>query len=93
MIFDWFRIFHYQDFVDLDVPQAIFEFTLEGYGEKTFFATNGNDVGVLVDDVFLVLNLNGEDPFIFSGMVEEPIRHYAIQLHQGYVHIGFEVVE
>lgn len=67
MIFDWFLITNLDDFDDLEVVSRSFTMILEGYGIKEILVTKGNTYGVVIDDVFLSVNLNDENPMVFDG--------------------------
>lgn len=66
MIYNWFKIFNKTEFEALDLPSKEYLLNLEGVGEKTILVTKGNSVGILYEDVFLLLDLNNKNPFEFD---------------------------
>jgi hypothetical protein len=84
MIFDFFTVANTSDLID----RASKEVTLflEGYGEKKVIVTNGNYIGVQIDNVFLANNINGKSPFVFDD-------HCLRILDDGSIQIGFKVNE
>lgn len=66
MNFDWYNIFNKTEFEALGVPSKEYEVSLEGRGVETVLATQGNELSVLFDDVFLTVNFNGNNPFVFE---------------------------
>ncbi len=66
MNFTYYKITNYNDFVDLDIPSKEFTVELESIGLKTILITKGINVGMLYEGVFLTLNLNDKNPFIFE---------------------------
>jgi hypothetical protein len=67
MIYDWYQIFNYDEFMALDLPSKEYEFVLQDIGLRTILVTKGVGVGVLYDEVFLLVDLNGYNPFSFDG--------------------------
>lgn len=68
MIFDWFKIINLDDFQDTGLPSqqvtAVFGSKL---GLQTAIVTQGNTVSVLFDGIYLSLNLNSKNPFVFEN--------------------------
>lgn len=62
-MYNWFNIFNKTDFEALGLPSREYTFNLQGIGLKTILATKGEGVSVLVDGVFLKINLNDRNPF------------------------------
>ena len=67
MIFDWFEIFNTDDFDALGLVSKTYTLELEGLGEQDILITKGQGYGITYNDVFLSLQLNGDNPFIFEG--------------------------
>ena len=66
MIISWFKIYNLDDFEESGLVSKNLELPLLGLGTKQIMLTKGNSVGVLVDGVFLLLNLNDKNPFYFD---------------------------
>lgn len=67
MIFDWYKIINYTEFVEAGLPSQELEVFLQDVGVKTILVTKGNMLGILYDGVYLGLNLNDKNPFSFEG--------------------------
>lgn len=68
MNYDWYFIINKTEFEALDIPSREVQLQLKEAGAlKTFLITKGNLTSILVDGIFLSLDLNGEDPFEFEG--------------------------
>lgn len=65
-MFDWFRLFNMEEFTDSDLPSYEFQAICGDYGLKDFIATKGNKTGVLIDDVFLCVDMNDKNPTRFG---------------------------
>ena len=61
-MFKWYRLFNLDQFNALDVVSAEFSVLLEGVGVKTVLVTKGNFVSCTVDDTFLSIGLNSQNP-------------------------------
>lgn len=82
----WYNIYNKTDFEDANLVSRELTKTLGELGEKTILLTKGNGIGITIDGVFLVLELNDKNPFksgdwlayvdeddeIWLGYVEEP---------------------
>lgn len=67
MIYDWYKIFNTAEFDALDVFSKTYFLNLEPIGLKEILVTKGNGVGILYEDVFLLLDLNQKNPFERDG--------------------------
>jgi hypothetical protein len=67
MEFDWYNIINYDDFIDLGLPSTTVQVILEGIGLVDILVTKGIGVSLKYDDVFLMVNLNSNNPFAFDG--------------------------
>lgn len=67
MIFRWFKIFNLTEFLALDLPSRMYTYELQNMGVKDFLVTRGNAVSVLHEDEFLIVELNGYNPFVLNG--------------------------
>lgn len=67
MIYDWYNVINKDEFIALDIPQKTVEVILEGIGLREILVTKGIEISLLYDDVFLTVNLNGNNPFSFDG--------------------------
>lgn len=66
MAFQWYKIFNSVEFEALGLPSKTYTQNLEGIGETDVLVTKGDEIGVLFQDVFLVVGLNGKNPFVFE---------------------------
>lgn len=64
MIFDWYKIFNLQDFLDLDLVSRTYTVSLEGIGQKDILVTKGNSVSVIYEDVLLPINFADKNPYV-----------------------------
>ena len=67
MIYNWYNLINYDDFVAMDLPSHAVEVYLEDIGLKTILITKGSYVSILYEGIFLSYNLNAENPFAFEG--------------------------
>lgn len=67
MTFDWFELFNLTEFNNLGLVSRELEVELEGIGPKTIRITKGNYTSIMYDDVFLPINMNDANPFVFEG--------------------------
>lgn len=64
--YDWFNIYNKTIFLAEGIPSKKLEYEFEGYDIKTIVLTNGNAIGVIIEDVFLAVGMNDKDPFEFE---------------------------
>lgn len=64
--YTWYKIFNTTEFEALGLVSKEYTVEFEGVGEKTILVTRGNVTSVLFDDIFLSVNLNGNNPFLFD---------------------------
>jgi hypothetical protein len=82
MIYDWYKIINRIEFTNSPLYSKELTLNLVGVGEKKLVVYRGVGVGVVVDDVFLRVNLNSRNPFYFDG--------YGIfQDNQQNIYVGF----
>lgn len=67
MLFDWYRIFNLDDFLATGLVSRSLRINFLGIGVKTVHITRGNLVSVQVDDAFVPLEMNGENPYMFDN--------------------------
>lgn len=67
MIYDWYQIFNLPAFLATGLVSKEYEVYLTGLGLKNIIVTKGNYVGLVVDDIFLCLDMNDKSPFEFDG--------------------------
>lgn len=67
MIFRWFKIFNTEEFDDTGLVSRTYTLNLEGVGQKDILVTKGEGYGITYEGVFLSLQMNGDNPFIFDG--------------------------
>jgi hypothetical protein len=85
MIFDWYKVFNKTEFVATGLTSREITLDLSGIGSKTFLVTKGNLISVLIDDIYLSLDLNSKNPFIFGNMaiiLDTPTQ----DVYVGYLH-------
>lgn len=66
MTYDWFNVFNKTEFEALDLVSKTYEVIFEGVGKKEILVTKGNYLSVLIDEIFLSVNLNDKNPFEFE---------------------------
>jgi hypothetical protein len=67
MAFTWYKIFNKTEFDAEGLVSKEYEVIFENIGLKTILVTQGNRLSVLIDDVFLSINLNDKNPFSFES--------------------------
>lgn len=67
MIYTWYFIFNLTDFEATELVSRTFDVILDGRGEAEFLVTKGNGVGITHDGIFLMIDLEGKNPFEFDG--------------------------
>lgn len=66
--YNWFKVFNKTEFEDLDLVSKEYEILFDGQGTKTVLVTKGSALSVTLDDVFLTIGLNGNNPFVKDGL-------------------------
>lgn len=66
MNFDWYKIINKTEFESLDLVSREIQVVLDPYGLKNILITKGNLFSVLIDDVFLSVELNDRNPFVMD---------------------------
>lgn len=84
MIYDWYRIFNADEFLDLDLVEKTYVVNLEGVGEVSVRACIGSGLAIVYDDVFLPLDLDLGNPVSMDG-------YAAYRKENGDVYLGIEV--
>jgi len=67
MTFDWYKIFNLDEFLATQLVSRKLTVVLDGRGEKEILITSGNDIGVMFEDTFMILNFNDENPYVREG--------------------------
>lgn len=67
-MFNWFKIFNKVEFEATGLPSRTLTLNLKGIGQKNILITKGNELGVLYEGIFLVVGLNGNNPFRWEGL-------------------------
>ena len=67
MIFKWFKIFNLTEFTALALVSKTYSYELQDIGLKDFIVTQGNETSITMEDIFLSVNMNDKNPFIFEG--------------------------
>lgn len=85
MIFDWYKIFNLQAFIDTGLISRTITVFMEDLGERSILVTNaGEGVSVLFDDTFMTIGFGDKNPYVRAP--------YAVYLDDaGDVWIGIEV--
>ena len=68
MIYTWYEIFNKTTFVALGLVSKNYSLNLEGIGQKNILVLKGNTIGIVYNDVFLSLETNNENPFVFDDI-------------------------
>lgn len=85
-MFNWFKIFNTAEFNALNLVSKTYTHNLTGIGLKDILVTKGNDYGITYEGVFLPLEMNDDNPFIFEGL--------AIYINESDdVYLGVEVAD
>ncbi len=66
-MYNWFRIFNKTEFDNSGLVSRTITPTFVGIGVVNILITNGYKTGITYNDIFLSLELNGENPFEFEG--------------------------
>jgi hypothetical protein len=66
-MFDWYKIFEYEDFIESGLVSQSKRVFLEGIGFEEILITKGVMTSVLFRGVFLPLEFNGQNPYSFGG--------------------------
>lgn len=69
MTINWFPIFIRQDFIDTGLVSQELSLDFGDLGTQSLLVTKGNLIGVLYNEVFLCLELNGENPMSFEDQL------------------------
>jgi hypothetical protein len=84
MIYDWYKLFNMQEFLDTGLTSREIVQVLVGRGRTTVLVSRGNVVSLTYDGAFMPVNMIDINPFVVSP--------YASFLDSGGdVWIGFEV--
>lgn len=67
MTFNWFKIFNMDEFLALELFSKTYLVILEGVGQRDVLVTRGNEVSIVYDDVLLVVDFEGDNPFVRVG--------------------------
>ena len=65
-MFDWYKIFNLTEFTALDLVSKNYSLVLSEIGQAEILVTKGNYTSMLYEGVFLPINLNNNNPFIFD---------------------------
>lgn len=67
-MYKWFKIFNKTEFVATGLVSRKYTFNLEGIGQKDILATTGGEnIGITYNGKFLIVGLNGNNPYSFEG--------------------------
>ena len=65
-MYTWYYIFNAEAFTETALVSRTYTVTLDGIGKKDILVTQGHQLGLSYDGVFLPLELNGKNPFTFE---------------------------
>lgn len=68
MEFNWFILFNRAEFEGLDLFSRLLTVTLEGIGEKEILITQGNELAITYEGVFLPVNFTDKNPFLKDSL-------------------------
>ena len=68
MEFNWFILFNRSEFEGLDLVSRLLNVTLEGIGEKEILITQGNELAITYEGVFLPVSFTGKNPFLKDSL-------------------------
>lgn len=66
MIYDWYKVFNKTEFEALDLVSKTYNVFLEGIGQKEILVTLGNELGMVYEDTFLMVDFGEENPWAIS---------------------------
>lgn len=66
MEYNWYKIFNLAEFQASELTSKQLTYELEDLGIKNILVTKGNLISILFDDVFLSVDLTGNNPFEFE---------------------------
>lgn len=67
MEYNWYKVFNETEFNALNLPSKEYTVNLDGIGERTFLVTKGNVISVVVDDKFLPIEFDDQNPWVDEG--------------------------
>lgn len=67
MIYDWYKIINLDEFTALNLVSRSLVLNFDQLGQKTILVTKGELLSILIDGIFLSVNLNGVNPFEFDS--------------------------
>jgi hypothetical protein len=67
-VFHWYKIFDLAEFIATGLVSRKITAFFEAIGQKDILVTVGNEVGILYEGTFLVLNFNGQNPYTREGL-------------------------
>lgn len=65
-MFTWYCLFNNDEFLATGYISFMSSFLINGFQEKTFLICRGVTTSVLYEDHYLVVGLNGRNPFRFN---------------------------
>ncbi len=63
---NWYKLFNMTEWLATELVSRNLSVYLDGVGQKEILITQGNETGVMIDDVFLIVNFNDNNPFQFG---------------------------
>lgn len=81
-MYNWFNIFNLTEWIATGLVSRKLTVFLQGVGQKEILITQGNETGIQVDDVFLILNFADKNPFVVGS-------HAVYKDEEGNVWLGF----
>ncbi len=84
MIYNWYLLFNRPDFEATELVSRTLKFFLEDVGNVEILVTQGNELAITYDGVFLPVGFNRENPYAISP--------YAVaEDFDGNIYLGIEV--
>lgn len=86
MIFDWFELYSYVDFMSSGLFSKNLNIFFSGYGSKQIMITRGSLVSVIIDDLMIPTDFSDKNPYIVGD--------YAVyRSENNVIYLGFKVDE
>lgn len=63
MTYTWYNLFVLTDFLATGLVSRVLQVNLETAGQKDILITKGNEVGIVYENTYLILNMRGDNPY------------------------------
>lgn len=67
MQYNWYNLFNLTEWLATGLVSRTLSVNLDNDGAKEILITQGNETALTFDDVFLILNFNGNNPYARDG--------------------------